>query len=174
MFNAAFAATIVSAEPFRSVQLRGGGHVLLRQGPQQRIVLVQGSTEYTRFRVKNDGHLVIDACDENCPRHYDLEVEVVTPRIEGVAIEGGGKIESESGFGRQASIGVAIQGGGHIDLRSIDAEHADAAVNGGGNIALRAERSLEAAVNGGGSISYWGNPSVTSAVNGDGNISKGG
>jgi hypothetical protein len=67
-----------------------------------------------------------------------------------VAIEGGGKIESESDFGRQASIGFAIQGGGHIDIRSIDAEHADAAVDGGGYIALRAERSLEAAVDGGG------------------------
>ena len=62
-----------------------------------------------------------------------------------MAIAGGGKLESESGFGRQDSIGAAIEGGGHIDIRSIDAEHVDAAVDGGGHIALRAERRILAA-----------------------------
>jgi hypothetical protein len=172
--SAASAASSVSVGPFRSVELRGGGHVILRHGPEQRVSLVQGSTEFTRLHIKGDGQLVIDACDENCPHRYDLEVEIVTPHIDGVAIEGGGKIESKNGFGRQPSIGAAIEGGGHIDIRSIHAEHADAAVNGGGNIALHAERSLQAAVDGGGNISYWGNPSVTSAVSGGGNVSKGG
>ena len=101
-------------------------------------------------------------------------MEIVTPRIDGVAIEGGGNIESGRGFARQASIGVAVQGGGHVDIHCIDAEHADAAVNGGGNIALRAKRSLQAAVDGGGNIFYWGNPSVTSAVSGGGSVSQGG
>jgi hypothetical protein len=172
--SAASPANNVSVGPFRSIELRGGGHVILRHGSEQRVTLVQGSAEYTRFHIEHDGQLVIDACDEICPHRYDLEVEIVTPRIDGVAIEGGGKIESGSGFGRQASIGVAIEGGGHIDVRSIDAEHADAAVNGGGNISVRADRSLQAAVDGGGNISYWGNPSVTSAVSGGGSVSQGG
>jgi hypothetical protein len=168
------AASPVSVESFHSVELRGGGHVMLRHGAVQRVTLVEGSTQFTRFHVKHEGQLVIDACKANCPRHYDLEIEIVTPHIDGVAIEGGGKIESDRSFGRQDAIGVAIQGGGHIDVRSIDAGHADAAVDGGGHIALRAEQSLEAAVNGGGNISYWGNPSVTSAVSGGGNVIKGG
>jgi hypothetical protein len=171
--SVAFSASAVSVEPFRSVELRGGGHVVLRHGAIQRVTILEGSTQFTHFHVTYDGQLVIDACDSNCPRHYDLEVEIVTPRIDGVAIDGGGKVESDRSFGRQEAIGVAIQGGGHIDLRTIDAGHADAAVNGGGRIALRAERSLEAAVNGGGNISYWGNPSVTSAVSGGGSIDKG-
>lgn len=148
--------------------------MVLRRGAIQRVTILEGSTQFTHFHVKPDEQLVIDACDSNCPRHYDLEMEIVTPRIDGVAIEGGGKIESDRSFGRQEAIGVAIQGGGHIDIRTIDAGHADAAVDGGGHIALRAERSLEAAVNGGGNISYWGNPSVTSAVSGGGSINKGG
>src|SRR4051812_5622868 len=129
--SAALSQTVVPVERFRAVQLRGGGHVILRPGAAQRVTLLEGSTKYTRFHVRDDGQLLIDACDENCPHQYDLEVEIVTPRIEGVAIEGGGTIESERGFGRQASIGAAIQGGGHIDIRSIDAEHADAAIDGG-------------------------------------------
>jgi hypothetical protein len=171
--GAALAAS-VRVGPFHSVELRGGGHLVLRHGAPQRVTLVEGSTAFTRFDVRHDGQLIIDACDRTCPHHYDLEVEVVTPRIDGVSIEGGGRIESEDGFGRQASIGAAIEGGGHIDIRSIEAEHADAAVDGGGRIVVRAGRRLEAAVNGGGHISYWGNPSVTSAVSGGGSISKGG
>ncbi|HEY1961270.1 MAG TPA: DUF2807 domain-containing protein, partial [Rhizomicrobium sp.] len=99
-------------------------------------------------------------------------MEIVTPRIAGVAVSGGGKIESERGFGRQDDIAAAVEGGGHIDIRSIDADHADAAVNGGGHIELRAERRLEAAVDGGGHIDYWGDPSVTSAVDGGGTVNK--
>src|SRR3954471_4225110 len=129
--SAASPANNVSVGPFRSIELRGGGHVILRHGSEQRVTLVQGSGEYTRFHMEHDGQLVIDACDEICPHRYDLEAELVLPRIDGVAIEGGG----------------------HIDVRSIDAEHADAAVNGGGNIAVRAERSLQAAVDGGGNTS---------------------
>jgi hypothetical protein len=171
--STAHAQESVSVEPFRNVELRGGGHVLLRRGPEQRVTLLRGSTRFTRVRVRENGQLVIDACNEDCPRQYDLEIEIVTPRIAGVAISGGGKIESGRGFGRQDSIAAAVEGGGHIDIRSIDAEHVDAAVNGGGHVELRAERTLEAAVDGGGHISYWGNPSVTSAVNGGGTVSEG-
>jgi hypothetical protein len=148
--------------------------LILRRGVAQSVTILEGSTQFTRFHVKHDGQLLIDVCDDNCPRHYDLEIVIVTPRIDGVAVDGGGKIESDRSFGRQDAIGIAIQGGGHIDVRSIDAGHADAAVDGGGHIALRAEQSLEAAVNGGGNISYWGNPSVTSAVSGGGSVNKGG
>ena len=164
----------VSVGPFRNVELRGGGHVVLRRGPEQHVTLVRGSSRFTRMHVNGDGQLVIDACDTDCPSHYDLEIDIVTPRIDGIAISGGGKIESERGFGREESVAAAVEGGGHIDIRSIDAGHADAAVNGGGHIDLRVEGQLEAAVDGGGHIAYWGNPAVTSAVNGGGSVTRGG
>lgn len=167
-------AETVSVEPFRNVELRGGGHVVLRRGPEQRMTLLSGSTRFTRLHVRENGQLVIDACNEDCPHHYDLEIEIVTPRIAGVAVSGGGKIESARGFGRQESVAAAVEGGGQIDIRSIEADRADAAVNGGGHIELRAERRLEAAVDGGGHIAYWGDPSVTSAVDGGGSVSHGG
>jgi hypothetical protein len=167
-------AESVSVPPFRSIELRGGGHVTLRPGTEQRVTILSGSTRYTKFRRKDDGQLVIDACDRNCPDRYDLQIEIVTPEIHGVAVSGGGEIVSARGFGHQDSIGVAVEGGGAIDVRSIPVSRAEAAVNGGGAIRLRAERQLEAAVDGGGDIRYWGNPAVTSAVDGGGNVSRGG
>jgi hypothetical protein len=172
--SAALTAETVSVPPFRSIELRGGGHVTLRPGPEQRVTLLSGSARYTQFHVRHEGQLVIHACDNNCPRHYDLEIEIVTPAIQGVALSGGGEIVAERGFGHQRSIGTAIEGGGEIDVRAIPVSSADAAVDGGGDIRLSAERSLEAAVNGGGNISYWGNPSVTSAVDGGGSVNRGG
>jgi hypothetical protein len=170
----AFAAESVSVPPFRSVELRGGGHLTLRPGQEQRVTILNGTARITRFHVKDRDKLVIDACDNNCPHHYDLEIEIVTPEINGVAISGGGEVVAERGFGHQRSLGLAIEGGGEIDVRAIPVSSADAAVDGGGDIRLRAERSLEAAVSGGGNISYWGNPSVTSAVDGGGSVNRGG
>lgn len=172
--TAVFAAETVSVPPFRSVELRGGGHLTLRAGPEQRVTILNGSARITRFHLQDRDKLVIDACDNNCPHRYDLEIEIVTPQINGVALSGGGAIVADHGFSHQHSLGVAIEGGGEIDVRAIPVSSADAAVDGGGDIRLSAERSLEAAVNGGGNISYWGDPSVTSAVNGGGSVNRGG
>jgi len=169
------AQTAVPVAHFKSIELRGGGHVTLRHGAEQRVTLLKGSTQYTRIRIddENSGQLVIDACNSNCPHHYDLDIEIVTPDIGGVAVSGGGDIVSGSDFPRQDSISAAVDGGGQIDLRAVDVENASAAVDGGGKILVKAERSLMAAVDGGGHIVYWGSAEVKSAIDGGGSVSKG-
>jgi Putative auto-transporter adhesin, head GIN domain len=169
----AFAQTTISVAPFNSVELRGGGHVTIRHGDAQRVTLIKGSTQFTHMHIEDGRKLVIDACNRDCPHEYDLDIEIVTPDIEGVAISGGGSIQSADAFPGQHSVSAAVEGGGAIDIRSIDADAANAAINGGGKIAIRAEHRLTAAVDGGGHIVYWGDPSVTSAIDGGGNISKG-
>jgi hypothetical protein len=171
----ASAQTIVPTGPFESVELRGGGHVLLRYGPSERVSLIQGSTDYTRFHIEDGNKLVIDTCGRDngmheCPSNYDLDVEIVTPRISGVAISGGGKIETAPGFPVQGEIDAAVEGGGNIDVRAIEAKNASAAVDGGGKIYIRADGHLNAAVNGGGSIRYTGTTNVTSAIDGGGSV----
>lgn len=169
--GSAFAATGVSVAPFKSIQLRGGGHVILRHGAVQHVTLVKGSTQFTRFKI-DGGELTIDICNENCPQHYDLEIEIVSPAIDGLAIQGGGEIESRGDFPKQGKIGAAVNGGGTIDIRAMSAEQVDAVVNGGGDIKTKPVRALHAAVNGGGEIAYWGNPEVALAVNGGGAVTK--
>lgn len=169
---AAFAASDVSVAAFTSIQLRGGGHVVFQHGATQRVTLVKGSTEFTKLEVVHGNTLQIDACNSNCPLHYDLEIDIVSPAIDGVAIKGGGHIESKGDFPKQEGIGAAVQGGGNIDISGMSVDNVAAAVNGGGNIMTKPQRSLQAAVNGGGSIIYTGNPAVTSAVNGGGSVTK--
>jgi hypothetical protein len=169
--SAASAQTAVPVGHFDSVELRGGGHLVFRYGPQQHVMLVNGSTQYTTFHI-DDGHqLVIDACNSNCPMQYDLNIEITTPEIRGVAVDGGGHIEVASGFPAQGRISAAVNGGGRIDTRNISVSEGDAAIEGGGQIDIRASNALNAAVNGGGQIRYAGNPNVSSAINGGGNVS---
>lgn len=170
----ATAATVVPVPPFDTIELKGGGHVTLVHGPAQQVQLLKGNTQRTRFHVEPDepDKLIIDACDSGCWGRYDLEVQIVTPEIHGVAVSGGGAIDANRGFPPASRLSAAVEGGGTIDVRAIAAAKATAAIEGGGDIRVNANNSLTAAINGGGRIRYSGNPRVTEAVNGGGSISK--
>jgi hypothetical protein len=180
LFLVAFAASApavaienVPVPAFHSIQLRGGGEVVVRPGPAQQVTIVEGSSQFTRIYMVRNGELRIDACNERCPQHYRLRVEIRTPRVPNVAVMGGGRISAAPGFGRAGDLAAAVHGGGSIDLRAVDAEDVSAAVNGGGRISVHPRASLTAAVNGGGEIVYSGRPEVTMAVRGGGAVRPG-
>jgi hypothetical protein len=168
----AFAAEVVPLGHFDSVGLEGGGHVTVKYGPQQRVTLLKGSTQYTRLRVENGHSLNIEACNDRCPHQYDLEVEIVTPVLEAAAISGGGDIVASGNLPGVDTFSAAVNGGGDIDVRAVHAKTAHAAVSGGGGIHLTASDTLNAAVSGGGEIVYNGNPQVNEAVNGGGSVER--
>jgi hypothetical protein len=165
----ALAAETIPVPGFRSIELRGGGEVMLARGPAQRVTIVDGSSRFTRMQVGRDGKLRIDACNERCPANYRLCIRIESPRVPDVAISGGGAIRAE-GFQPQPRLAAAVMGGGQIDLRGVDVAEATTAVHGGGRILVRPGRRLTAAVDGGGEIRYWGAPQVTMAVNGGGTV----
>ncbi|HEX3430975.1 MAG TPA: DUF2807 domain-containing protein [Rhizomicrobium sp.] len=169
----ASAQQLVRVSPFDSLELEGGGHVIVKSGDVQTVRLIQGSLAYTRFVQDEPGKLRIEACKNDCPNHYDLEVEITTPHIEGLGVSGGGAIDSKGDFPRLRHLALGIEGGGTIDARTIGATKVEAAVNGGGVIKVRADDALTAAVNGGGEIRYWGNPRITQAIEGGGQIERG-
>src|SRR5690348_1265265 len=171
--SAPAAAEVVPVPSFQSVELRGGGTVVYRHGSVQRVTLVSGSTQYTGFHVDRRGKLAIDACDNRCPQHYRLQIEIMSPDIVDSAIEGGGTITAEPGFAPQADIAAAVDGGGLIDFRSVRIGDVAAAVNGGGKILVGPSNNLAAAVRGGGEIRYAGDPQVTTAINGGGSVRPG-
>lgn len=180
LFAAALAASapvlateIVPVPQFNSVELRGGGMVTVAPGPAQRVTILEGSSQFTRMRVERDGQLRIDACKERCPQVYRLRVEVQSPRVPDLAVDGGGQIITLPGFRPQSELSTAVNGGGKIDARSLEATQVSAAVNGGGELLVRPRAELSAAINGGGHVRYWGNPAVSSAIRGGGRVSPG-
>ncbi|MBV9542108.1 MAG: DUF2807 domain-containing protein [Alphaproteobacteria bacterium] len=166
------AGETVSVPHFNAIGLNGGGHVRIKYGATQSVTILKGSTQYTEIRVDRGTSLHINACNDSCPHNYDLEIEIVTPDLRSVALNGGGEIETVGSFPSQDHLSVAVNGGGDMDVRSVTAESVSAAVNGGGDITVTATKSLSAAVRGGGDITYFGNPSVSSAVQGGGDIRK--
>jgi hypothetical protein len=166
------AAETVSVPAFRSVQLRGGGSVVLRRGSAQRVTIVQGSTAYTRFHVTPEGQLRIYMCRTRCPRPYNLKIEIQSPSVPGLAISGGGRITADAGFPPQRAIGAAVHRGGQIDTRAVAAREVQAALSGGGQILVWAEQTLDAAVSNGGHIGYRGRPAVRTAVQGGGLVAQ--
>jgi hypothetical protein len=169
----ALAAESLSVQPFRSIELRGGGNVVVRQAPVQRVAIVSGSTRFTDIRVDPNGRLRIDACNARCPARYRLEVVVDSPRLPDVAIRGGGSITAASAFATQQQLSAAVSGGGEIDVRAAAVSNVSAAVNGGGRILVRSQNRLSAAIHGGGQVRYWGNPQVTTAIAGGGSVQHG-
>ena len=168
----ALAAETVAVPGFRSVQLRGGGNVVLRRGPTQRVTLVEGSTAHTKFHVTPDGEFRINACKGRCPLRYKLSIEIQSPSVPGVAVSKGGRIVADGSFPAQGAISAAVNGGGQIDTRTVAARQVSATLNGGGQILVWAEESLFAAVNGGGTVGYRGRPAVSTAINNGGIVSQ--
>ena len=167
------ATELVPVPQFSSVQLRGGGVVTLVPGPAQRVTILEGSSQITRMSVERGGELRIDTCEERCPPVYRLRVEIQSPQVPDLAIDGGGQITTVEGFRPQSELSAAVNGGGKIDARSLDARQVSAAVNGGGELLVRPRAELSAAINGGGHVRYWGNPQVSSVIHGGGAVSPG-
>lgn len=164
------AAQLVPVPAFQSVELRGGGSVVYRHGSVQRVTLISGSTQFTGLHVDRQRKLAIDACDNRCPQHYRLQIEIESPSVVDSAVEGGGSITAAPGFAPQADIAAAVDGGGLIDFRSVRIADVAASVEGGGKITVGPANNIAAAVNGGGEIRYAGNPQVTTAINGGGSV----
>ncbi len=164
--------------PFSSVELRHGGRVVLREGPQQSVTLLQGSLAYTDIKVRRDnglqrsGKLVIEACARKCPNRYDLTVLVTAPRLKAVAVDEGGEIRAEGAFNRRGSLAAAVDGGGSIDIRAIPAANVAAAIDGGGRILTAPRTSLAVAIDGGGEVLYTGDPALVTAIDGGGKVRR--
>lgn len=169
----AVATEIVPLPKFDAVELRGGGGVTIVPGPVDRVTILEGSSQVTHFHVDRGGQLIIDTCNHECPRSYRLSIEIQSPRVPDLAVDGGGQIKTSGGFAPQRKLSAAVNGGGRIDARAINASNVSAAVNGGGELLVRSDGTLSGAVNGGGHVTYWGNPRVTSAIQGGGSVRPG-
>lgn len=161
---AAGAASAQPAPAYRSVQLIGGGHLVLRPGPTAGARLLRGDPRFTRIIDRRDGRLSIENCRSGCPRGYRAEVEVVSPSVMALSVSDGGTLEVGDGFPAQAALTLAVGNGGTLDARAIAAGDASAAVAEGGRILVRAEGSLSAVIADGGAVTYWGRPRLHTQV----------
>lgn len=165
--TAAQAQSAVNA-PFRSVESRNGAHVTVRYGQSQSVQVLSGNPEVS---IDGDGKLVID--NKRGSHRVRTRIEVVTPNVQALGVQEGGKLTVEGGFPRQGAVAAAVTNGGILDLRRLPVDQVSAAVSSGGRIAVSPTRQLSAAVSQGGNITYWGDPSVTQSIDRGGVVVRG-
>lgn len=169
----AAAEGVVPVEKFNAMELRGGGTITIRQGPVQRVTVIEDTSGKSQVEVVDRGEggkLILSSCRGLCWGRSHFKVEIVTPVMSSVTINGGGQILAEGSFPSQDAVSAVIHGGGIIDLKAMPAQSASARIYGGGKIVVAAQNSLSAAINGGGSIRYLGQPAVSSSIHGGGSV----
>ena len=169
----ASAQIVVPVKPFRSIELRNGGHVFIRHGSTQRVTILKGERRYSAIRVDADQRLVIDNHCDDCPRKFRLEIEVTTPELSAVAVSNGGLLQVVDAFPAQAAIDADVEQGGILDARLLPADAVEASVYSGGRISVTARQTLSAKVESGGNITYWGSPRVRESIRDGGVVEQG-
>lgn len=183
-----------SVGEFHSIELRGAATLDVLVGPKHSVV-VEASPD-TQQRVHTSvrkGMLIVEHTGGGWlwqPAPGELNVRVMLPKLNSVALSGAGRItlngldggttsivmsgagEIEAG-GRVDALTAKLNGAGSADLSRLQATDAEVMVNGAGSLTVNATGRLDAKLNGVGSISYEGTPRVlNSAVNGVGSIAR--
>jgi hypothetical protein len=167
------AGTVVPLAPFRSVEVRNGGHAIIRYGPTQRVTVLKGNPDDAQITIASGDVLVIDKCKDKCARRYELEVEIVSPALANLTQAHGGWIHTRGSFPRQAELAVTVDNGGTIDIRSMPVASLTASVLSGGRILAQPLTEMVARVVQGGNITYWGNARVRQSIEHGGVIVRG-
>lgn len=170
--GAALAGTDIAVPAFNGINIHGGGRVVLRHGPVQRVTVVKGDVSKADIHIS--GKMIdISPCKNWCWNVKPFEVEIVAPEIVDLEVHGGGDLEATGDFPRQAVLNIRVHGGGDLDARAIPADAVNAKVHGGGDARVKALSSINAEVHGGGDLSYTGNPAhISSQTHGGGSIHK--
>jgi hypothetical protein len=172
--GAALAGTDMNFPTFTGINVHGGGSVVLRHGPVQRVTVIKGDMSKIDLHMSGNT-LDISPCKKwlSCWGSNPLEVEIVSPKIENFEIHGGGELKAVGDFPKQPTLRADVHGGGDLDCRAIPADSVTANVHGGGDAYVNAISSINAEVHGGGDLTYTGNPPhISSQTHGGGSIHK--
>jgi hypothetical protein len=174
---AALGQTTVPVGPFRSIEVNGGARLLVRHAAVPQVRILQGNARISNIHLADgqgggNGKLIVDTCPNSCPIGYRLIVQVDTPDVGGLGVNGDGRIDVAPGFPRRDSLAVGVNGKGRVDARAISAGQVSAGLNGDGEISLGRVDRLVAGLNGKGRILYRGHPRLTSGVRGGGRVEQ--
>jgi len=178
-----------SVGPFTGVNLAGVNVVDVKVGGPRKVTVIGEPNVVPRVTTTvRSGVLVISSSGRFTT--HALHVQVVTPKLSSVALDGSGRVTvvgvqgprfdaslAGSGAlrvaGRTDELHAKLGGVGNLELAGLAASNAQAALPGSGRMTLTATRSLGASLSGTGSIVYGGSPSnVSTNVPGSGTITS--
>jgi hypothetical protein len=156
---AAFAGTDVPVAHFSDLNANSGANVKLVYGSTQRVTVIKGDLKKGSIEVKDGRTLVVSGCKGFfCMGNHQLDVEVVTPRIDSVDASSGADVHASGNFPKQPHLRVQASSGGDADVRAIPAESVDANASSGGDAHVNVLSTLNANASSGGDVRYTGHP----------------
>ena len=176
--------------PFTGVNLAGANVVDVRVGGQRSVKVIGGRRIVPLVTTEVRSGVLVISSRPGSTLHGPLHVEVTTPTLASVALDGSGRLTVEgvrgprfavdlggSGVvraaGRADDLRAALGGVGDVELGRLTATDAKAVVSGSGRMALTVQGSLQASLSGAGSIVYGGSPAnVSTRVTGTGTITS--
>jgi hypothetical protein len=156
---------------FQKVQLRTSLDVVITEGPTaQTRVTVDGNLQPLLTTTVEGDTLIIDTKDRGIDESRGSKVELVMPRLAGVAIHGSGDVRVERSSAAD-TLELAIHGSGDLKFRG-SARSVTARIHGSGDMSLgggKAER-LAVEIRGSGNVSAKELPArdATVSINGSG------
>jgi hypothetical protein len=175
--------------PFSGVNLAAANVVHVRVGAPTRVIVTAERTVVPLVTTTVRAGVLVISRRGRYTTHA-LHVEVTTPTLSSVALDGSGRLTVDgvrgprfaaslggSGVlratGRTDALRAQLGGVGDVDLGEVTAARAQAALSGSGRMTLTVTGSLQAALSGKGSIVYGGSPgNVSTRVTGNGTITS--
>lgn len=173
---------------FRRVQLHSFGDVHVAVAPERevRVIADENVVGYIRTRVEN-GRLIVDHEPGDYSIRGQVRVEVRTPVLEGVTLDGAGDIVVENvqadafeakisgagditASGKCGQLTASISGAGDLKLYELVARTADLRIDGAGDAKVHVHERIKAVLSGAGDVRYRGRPAVDSTISGAGSI----
>jgi hypothetical protein len=175
---------------FTRVELESWAEVRITIAPERAVKVTADDNliDAVRTRVEN-GRLVIDHKPGSYNHRVKVVVEVATPVLHAVELEGSGDMivrgldaanfeatlagsGSITASGKCDSLKAVVAGSGDIRMFEVVARNAAASIAGSGKAQVHAHDRLSAEISGSGDIRYRGKPSVVSTISGSGTIKR--
>lgn len=182
------ATAVREVAEFRAVRCSGSLDVSVRVG-EERAVRVRGDDNLIERveAVVEDGTLHIRMRSGGYRTRLPLVVEVATPALSALSLEGSGDLRVSGlssgtfsvhlsgsgdvrGSGAVDELEVSLSGSGDIELAELAARRANVVSAGSGDIRVNASDELSVALSGSGDVGYRGSPTLRKVVSGSGDV----
>lgn len=175
---------------FTDIEVEGAITLHVTQGAVPSVVVHGDDNIAPLVEIDVRGHeLKIDLPDRSFETREPLWVDVVTPSLERLDIEGAvtadlldiqgerldliidgvGQINAR---GQVDRLDIEISGTGNLDLRELAARRVDVLIEGTGNARVHAIESLQATIEGTGNVTYVGQPATMATISGLGSVTS--
>lgn len=177
---------------FSRIEMGGSNDVTIIKDTEYKVVITGYSSLLSAYETKVVGNkLVLGYEDNYIIRKDNLNIEVHTPYVDEIELNGSGDMYMSGDFESATFVGtltgsgnmdinggdfddmyLTVEGSGNIDAAYSQARVATAVVKGSGNIHLHVIDRLKATIEGSGNIVYTGNPKLETEIRGSGDVRR--